>query len=286
MSKTPNNAHHLHQLVRRHSRTAGLVYEDLLRATSQAILCQLLVASGTAESDAVFVKGGVSLLVRYGPNSARYTRDFDASLRFNDESALELESKLKQAQWHGFHLRDIRALPRHFPENVDSLNAVIGYRARLMLGPSEVTSVTVEFSRDELDSGEWVVEQFSNAFDPVFEALQLPSLGPVRVIPRHIQLAQKVHAVTDPSNFRPRDLYDIALMHEGGDLKLEDVLVASKEIFLLRKRQTWPPSLDSRYLVERDYLLAVGPRGSHISLSQAVDIFNNLLQDLIALDKE
>jgi predicted nucleotidyltransferase component of viral defense system len=285
MPRTPANAHHLHQLIRDHARATGQVYEDILRATSQAVLCQLLVSFGAAEKFTVFVKGGVSLLVRYGIESARYTRDFDASLKFDDESDLELEKQLSEAAWSGFHLREIRALPRHVPENVHSRDAVIGFRARLMLGQSEVTSVTVEFSRDELETGEWVSEQFPQAFEPLLQALQLPPLEPVRAIPKHIHLAQKIHAVTDPAYFRARDLYDIALILTGDDLQLTDVLAVAKEIFQLRKRQSWPPSLDTRYLDEGAYSLAVGPKISRIPHAQAIAAFKNLLKELIALEK-
>lgn len=286
MNKFPSNAHHLKRLVQSHAQATEQVYEDVLRATAQTVLSQLLVASGTASTNQIFVKGGVSLLIRFGLETARYTRDFDASLKFDDKSDLELERLLSEAKWNGFYLSDVRSLASHFPEDVPSQNAVIGFRARLMLGPSEVISVKVEFSRDELDAGEWVLESFPETFTTLLDSLNLPTLEPIRAIPIHIHLAQKIHAVTDPREFRPRDLYDIALIQEGGDIPLDKVLVTAKEIFKLRGRQSWPPNLDSRYLDEAEYRIAVGPRVGRISHTDAIVVFNKMLNELVALDQE
>jgi hypothetical protein len=80
-------------------------------------------------------------------------------------------------------------------------------------------------------------------------ALGLSPVGELPLVTLAYMLAQKLHACTDHSvpereNDRTRDLIDILLVHRLlADDELPDVRQACVEIFRLRDRHPWPPSV-------------------------------------------
>jgi hypothetical protein len=82
----------------------------------------------------------------------------------------------------------------------------------------------------------------------------LPQPGPVRVLPLQHQVAQRIHACTEPGSSRAHDLVDLQLMEPH----LADDLVAHtcERLFRFRKQHTWPPVLSVDEAWEEDYLVA------------------------------
>ena len=65
-------------------------------------------------------------------------------------------------------------------------------------------------------------------------------LQPVELVDLEYQIAQKIHAVTDPAYARAHDLVDLQLLWNAGpDLRSVHALCAST--FRWRRQQTWPP---------------------------------------------
>jgi hypothetical protein len=57
------------------------------------------------------------------------------------------------------------------------------------------------------------------------------------------QVAQKLHAVSEPGSERARDLVDLQLLGGSEDLDLEQVRITCVRLFEYRRQQVWPPTI-------------------------------------------
>ena len=71
--------------------------------------------------------------------------------------------------------------------------------------------------------------------------LGLPSPAPVRVLPLHHQISQKLHACSEPGSKRAHDLVDLQLMAPMADAAL--VRQTAERLFAFRAAHPWPPTV-------------------------------------------
>jgi hypothetical protein len=57
------------------------------------------------------------------------------------------------------------------------------------------------------------------------------------------QVAQKLHAISEPGTERVRDLVDLQLLDGGEDLDLALVNATCIRLFEYRRQQAWPPTI-------------------------------------------
>ena len=113
----------------------------LSRALANVIVAQML-------PDGV-VKGGSSLMFRYGENATRYTRDMDTVRVMSLDAYLDkLESNLK-AGWNGFTGRLQRVNPPH-PTGVPQGYVMIPYDIKLAYNERAWQSVRIEIGHNEI----------------------------------------------------------------------------------------------------------------------------------------
>jgi hypothetical protein len=81
--------------------------------------------------------------------------------------------------------------------------------------------------------------------------VRLPDVDDIPFIPVRYQIAQKIHACTEPStedwaNPRARDLHDLLLIEELAvtDDNLGQIRVTCVEVFASRNKHAWPPQID------------------------------------------
>ena len=79
----------------------------------------------------------------------------------------------------------------------------------------------------------------------LFTDLGLPAPGPIPVMRVDHQVAQKLHAVTEPGSERVRDLVDLQLLEKGEQLDLAQVKATCTRLFDYRRRHTWPPAIEA-----------------------------------------
>ena len=128
------------------------------------------------------VKGGSSLMFRYGGQGTRYTRDMDTARMMElDEYLRQLEVSLSDG-WNGFTGKLIMVAPPK-PRNVP---------------------------------GAYVMKL-------------------------SYQIAQKLHAVSDPDSERAHDLVDLQLIVAHSKLDMADVRSKCHRLFDYRRMQAWPP---------------------------------------------
>lgn len=237
-AKAPHDVRVLQRWVGEHARATGIAQQRVQRWISYMVVASALDAVRDEDDEPVFaLKGGVALELRLGL-SARATKDYDAAFR---ERAGDLLDRLDQA---------LRQCPGDFtvtrtrPEAIRATGALridlkLSYRGRSW------STVRMEISTTQGDVGTEIDRVPAIPLDPFGVS------GPVDVacVALRYQVAQKLHACTEQfadgaDNDRFRDLIDLLLMRDlVTDGELPRVRAACVEIFELRARHAWPPTV-------------------------------------------
>jgi len=104
------------------------------------------------------------------------------------------------------------------------------------------------------------------------------ALPPVPVMRADHQVAQKLHAVSEPGSERARDLVDLQLLDKGGDLDLSQVRATCVRLFEYRRQQTWPPTIDVGEGWDTLYAAAVEDIGVLRDVDAAVSWVNDFVR--------
>lgn len=235
--------------------SAGQDSVRLSRAMANVIVAQML-------PDGV-VKGGSALLFRYGRDGSRYTRDIDTA------RVMELESYLKQLNaalgqgWNGFTGKLVAVEPPQ-PTGVPSAYVMMPYDIKLNYCGRPWQTVRIEVGHNEIGDA----DEFEAALPPdlaeAFEKLSFPVPRPLPVMKLAHQIAQKLHAVSEPGSERAHDLIDLQLICNKSQIDYVEVKSVCRRLFDYRRRQPWPtevsatPSWAALYEQARDNLLDNG----------------------------
>jgi nucleotidyltransferase AbiEii toxin of type IV toxin-antitoxin system len=227
-------------------RLRNLIGDDALqlRARRQIGYIAVIAALGThardEDGEPIFaIKGGVAVELLMG-QQARATKDLDAAVRARAE---EIEPLLRNALargWDGFSFRLVSWEPIH------DTHAWRG-DIKLQFKGQPFCTVQFEAAPAEGNAGRGT-QMVDNTFVDV-AALGLTPVGELPLVTLAYMLAQKLHACTDHSvpdhdNDRARDLIDILLVRRLLDEDdLADVRRACVEIFRLRDKHPWPPTV-------------------------------------------
>lgn len=239
---SPGDRSHLERLLTNWSESAGITAGRLRRVVGIAVIANMF--EGFPDEDGrprIVFKGGAALEMRYGMR-ARSTKDLDAAFRGDLDEAVSLIEQAVTAGWSGFagrvtELEFIQRLKTQ-PHQV-RLKIKLGYRGK--------DFVTIPF---EMSSAEATSLQDPEIFFVAIslEPVQLDGLTSLALLPLSYQIAQKLHACTEPPkddypNDRVRDLPDLLLMEELGieENNLRSVRAACVEIFDARGGHQWPP---------------------------------------------
>lgn len=179
------------------------------------------------------LKGGFALELRF-LGRARASRDIDIILPVPLRSVVEtVEGAIRDRDWDGFSF----AIKRDAREREHVMQLEI--QASYLGGPW--CSLTLELSTGSDDERE-LVDAFS------LEPFGLREPDPVPCLDRFMQIAHKLHAVTEPieRNMRYRDLVDIVLIDtilEHDDDRLRESIA---QTFERRATHQWPTMLEIR----------------------------------------
>lgn len=184
------------------------------------------------------VKGGTGLKLRLGENLTRQTPDLDTAFRGNMQKFEEQLRENLAAGWGDFTGVVAPGIPRA-PESVPAAYVMQPFGVKLQYRNKSFTTVELEVGFDELEAtGDLTETALSTELIDTFTALGLLRPNPVSVLPLHHQVAQKLHACTEPGSQRAHDLVDLQLM--AG--LVDDVLVAEtvERLFRFRCQHDWP----------------------------------------------
>jgi len=222
-------------LERRITRAAverGTTPARLRRLIGFTVLCEVLAeAQYRGILPLFFIKGGVAIELRLGLVS-RATRDIDIGLCAPPETLIPVLDEALAIGFDDFHLRR-RSAARVLENGIHRLEIALDYLDRpwatiaVDLGPATEDSETDVVPPLDLRDIELATEH------------AVPCLGV------HEQIAQKMHALTEPTpygqpNPRARDVLDILLLIDHLAIKLDDVRIACERIFAGRATHPWP----------------------------------------------
>lgn len=181
------------------------------------------------------LKGGAALELRFA-DRARTTKDIDVGLLGNRQERLQA---LERAAALGFDEFTFRVKVPHNLEHVDTVrvDVAIAYRGRGLQ--------TIQIDLGPAD--EPTIDLVTPAIRGLSE-LGLAVTSPVRCITLDVQIAQKLHACTNPrvlgAENRARDIIDILLLEMLGHLDAKAARIACITVFEQRGEHAWPPPID------------------------------------------
>lgn len=244
--RPPGDRSHLERLLNIWSEETGNVTAGRLRnVVGITVIAQMLDGSRTADGKHLFVfKGGAGLQMRYGLRS-RATRDLDAASRAEMDTVVERIATAAGVGWSGFTGVVTNAEPiirANIAPPPIRMKVKLSYKNRpfvtmpFEVSPAEATS---------LDEPELVPVAIT------LEPVQLQGPDELPFLPLRYQIAQKIHACSEPAtadqpNDRARDLVDLGLIEELSvtDADLPGIKAACREIFTSRGLHDWPPRIE------------------------------------------
>lgn len=262
-------------LIKAVNRIAGPGRDALQlgRAIANVIVAQML-------PDGV-VKGGSSLMFRYGGEMTRYTRDMDTARVMELESYLDkLEERLK-AGWNGFTGRLQRVEPPH-PVGVPLSYVMAPYDIKLSYNDRAWQTVRIEIGHNEIGDADEAELEYPSDIAEVLEQLGFPRPSPVPVMKLPYQIAQKLHAVTTKGADRPHDIIDLQLMCRHSEIDLAETRKICIRLFDYRRRQNWPPKIEKGSMWESLYEDAGNGLDVLPSVDEAVEWANDLIAKIDA----
>ena len=239
-AKPPANQRALETWVSQKARDDGVAANRLRRGISFMVIAAVLGRFVDDEGLPLFLlKGGVAMELRVGLR-ARASKDYDTAFR----RAIErLAVVLAEAETHvhgDFRVTAGKAVPI-------GPTGVVRIPLKLAYGTRDWGSVNVEIAVAEGGSGAADTIEYADG-SPDLSVFGLPDVDRVALLPLPYQIAQKIHACTEPKdgkdNDRFRDLVDLILLDDlvvDGDLGR--VLDACLDVFSLRGTHAWPPNV-------------------------------------------
>ena len=176
------------------------------------------------------VKGGFALEARF-KSGARASRDIDFVIEAQKRKLLDAAVEAMRIDWSGFTFK-IRGNPQE-REHSYKFEVSASYKGQ------DWSTFEVELVAGKVIDPE-MVEPY-----PIDEfGLERPSDVPCMNV--YEQVAQKLHAVTDPDENRPRDLVDIFLIGQQIELEFENLRIAAETVFVQRAKHPWPSPIELR----------------------------------------
>lgn len=187
------------------------------------------------------IKGGSAMALRYGTGT-RFTQDLEAArVQSLAQFRQDFEDSLAGG-WAGFTGRLIqKAAPR--PGAVPTAYVMQPFDVKLDYRGQPWCTVRFELGHNEIGDADEPEFHLANDLASLFTEVGLEVPKPVRVMRADHQIAQKLHAVSEPGSERARDLVDLQLLHRNEDLALAKVKETCVRLFGYRRQQTWPPTI-------------------------------------------
>jgi hypothetical protein len=236
--KLPGDVSHLQRLIGGHAADRGMPPARLQRWLNAMIVTAVLDRVRDEDGEPIFLlKGGLAMELRLQLR-ARATGDYDAAFRARATEVIDRLDEALAAPWNNFDVT------RDVPESIPNTKAV-RVRLRLSYKGRSWGSVQLEMAPVEGRMGRELDRIKTMSLDP----LQVPLPEVANCVSLRYQVAQKLHACTEVfdkghENDRFRDVMDILLVEDLlYDVGLDHVREACVDIFTVRDKHAWHPSL-------------------------------------------
>ena len=270
--KRPNSCVHLKNAIRDYAGESDDAIR-LGRAMANVVLGQML-------PDGV-VKGGSSLLFRYGGRETRYTKDVDTARVMDIAAYIDALNENLKVGWNGFTGRAVKVDPPD-PDGVPPTYLMLPYDVKLSYNNKPWMTIRIEVGHNEIGDADASDAVLSDDMARVFEDLGFPRPKKIAVMKLPYQVAQKLHAVTEKDSERAHDLIDLQLVCDKSELDLSETKSLCRRLFDYRRKQPWPPVVVKGPEWERLYVEALANIVGKASVLQSVDEAIVWANDLIA----
>lgn len=188
------------------------------------------------------IKGGSSLLLRYGGRNVRYTRDVDTARTLPLDAYVAALERALAAGWNGFTGKLVPVVPPS-PAGVPPAYVMIPFDIKLAYNRRPWQTVRIEVGHDEIGDADRAEAVLPEELAVLFEKLGFPRPRPLPVMTLAHQVAQKLHALSSPGSDRAHDLVDLQLIARLATLDFAEVRSTCIRLFAYRRAQSWPPAL-------------------------------------------
>jgi len=256
-NSSPSNLRALRDRLTATAKREGVVFGRLQQHVGVLVIAQFMnLASEDQDLPVLLVKGGASLELRRGIAASRTSKDLDAVILGDIESVHGRLADAGLDGWNGFTATFTAPVPFDVPGLAGTphrLTAKVGYRGKPFV------SIPIEISPVEAGNA----ESFDTISSDALTLVGLPASAPVPCMTLPWQIAQKIHACTEPvdpprTNGRARDLVDLQLLEA---LTVDDppinIQAACRAVFEARGKHPWPPTLTARDSWESIYVRAL-----------------------------
>ncbi|MBI1352121.1 MAG: hypothetical protein GC156_13525 [Actinomycetales bacterium] len=199
----------------------------------QVVVAQLLPGA--------LVTGGSGMKIRLGLGFSRDSTGLDVACRDAQDVLADALRAALAAGWGPFTGQLLAKAPRP-RDGVPSSYVMQPYAVKLAAYGRPFSTVVLEVGYDELGatsdgSGEFLLP---DQIVDLFAALGLPRPQPVPILAVHHQIAQKIHACTEPGSERAHDLVDLQLLWSTNEAGVELVSVTTERLFDFRRAHAFP----------------------------------------------
>lgn len=267
---SPANLRSLRDRLTQVAKREGVVFGRLQQHVSVLIVTQFITALTDAHGKPlVLVKGGASLELRRGIPSSRTSKDLDAVSRADMETVHDRLFDEGAMGWEGFTAVFTKPTPFEVPGQTIQpyrLTAKLSYRGK------PFSSVPIEVSSTEAGNA----DQHDNISSVALSLVGLPNSKAIPCMTVPWQVAQKIHACTEPaspphSNDRAHDLVDLQILEALlSDESLVETRYAAVAVFEARRKHSWPPEVNSQPHWKPIYTNALEGL-DHLGLAPTVD---------------
>jgi hypothetical protein len=230
--KRPNSRRNLDLAIDRLCAKAGDEPGRVKRLLAAVIVGQML-PDGAA-------KGGNALKIRFGKDATRFSRDLDTA---RASSLNEYISRLEVALAEGWCNFTGTVVPREpaSPEGVPAAYVMQPFEVKLSYNGKSWMTLPLEVGHNEIGDADDPDMVSSPEAVSILAQLGFPEPGPTPCMRLEHQIAQKLHAVSEPSSERAHDLIDLQIAVAGGGIDYTKTREMCVRLFEYRREQAWPP---------------------------------------------
>ncbi len=258
--KRPNTCTNLIRAI--NAVAAGTDAVRLSRQLANVIVGQML-------PDGV-IKGGSSLMFRYGSRLTRYTRDVDTARAMEHGEYIDRLQRALATGWNGFTADLVEVEPAK-PTDVPGVYVMRPYDAKLKYMGRPWQTIRIEIGHNEIGDADEYEEFLPEELADAFEQMQFPRPQPLRVMKLSYQIAQKLHALSEEGSDRAHDLIDLMLIASQSELDLVDIKSKCIRLFDYRRKQAWPPEIIKGEEWDAKYEAALGTVRDNSDICHTVD---------------
>jgi len=266
--------------IAKSAEARGVTSNFLERTIGNLIFLQMLSRVDSKNAFG-YVKGGTAVTLRFGLPVSRMTKDLDLGSRLSSNLTSELIYQLNGASWNDFNLGAPVLIKTPSPSGVRVEYLVDEYRVKLKFRDTDWISIRLESSTNEFeldqDLSKLVLE---GDLLNVFNEIELPKPEPVPLISAELQVAQKLHALTQPDSQRGHDMHDILLYVNEPNFNFSLLKEFTARTFTIRNTHALSLNFQTSLDLRARYENAIRDLGNSVDFELAVEEIAKLIDTL------